>query len=99
MNRIKVSFRVFRVPVFFAAAQDENRADGGEQERKYEQDDTDQNSAESEVFVVGLETRAVKHFAENDQQNNSYNDAEYSQPQRYFPEHLFFLRRFSIKIA
>ena len=72
----KVSFRVFRVPVFFAVAEHENRADGGEQEREYEQDDADQDPAEREVFIVWLEPGAVKHFAEDDQQNNPYDDAE-----------------------
>ena len=69
-------FGVFRVPFFFAVAEHENSADGGKQEREYEQNDADQNSAESEVFVVRLETRAVKHFAEDDQKNDPYNDAE-----------------------
>lgn len=70
MNSRKVSFGVFRVPFLFAAAQDEDRADGGDEKRDDEQNDADQKPAESDVFgrLVG---RSVKRAHRDDDENDA----------------------------
>ena len=71
INRFAELFEVFRVPFFFAVAEDEDGADGGEQEREDKKDNAHQQTAERDVFRVGLEARAVKRADGNDDKNDS----------------------------
>ena len=71
IKRFAGLFGVFRIPFLFAVAHDEDQADGGEQKRADQQQDADQQTAEGNVFRIGLESCRIESAHRDDDDNDA----------------------------